>query len=70
LAASLGLLLWLAVGTAIVKWYDRKRLYRLHPDILTYVSASVQDYKIQHTTAVPTLGTQPEQTDQGHFPRS
>jgi YhgE/Pip-like protein len=52
-AAGLGLLFWLAVGTAIVKWYDRKRLYRLHPDILTYVSASVQDYKTQHATAAP-----------------
>jgi hypothetical protein len=58
----------------MVKWYDRKRLYRLDPDILTYVSATVQDYKTQHATAVPASGTtqppgteaaspQPEQTD-------
>jgi YhgE/Pip-like protein len=60
LAAGLGLLFWLAVGTAMVKWYDRKRFYRLDPDILTYVSTSVQDYKTQHaTTAAPSGPTQP-----------
>jgi YhgE/Pip-like protein len=60
LAAGLGLLFWLAVGTAIVKWYDRKRLYRLDPDILAHVSASVQDYKTQHATAAaPPVTSQP-----------
>jgi YhgE/Pip-like protein len=44
LAAALGLLFWLALGTATVKWYDRKNLYRLHPDLLAHVSHSVQDY--------------------------
>jgi YhgE/Pip-like protein len=51
LGAGLGLLFWLAVGAAIVKWYDRKRLYRLDPDILAHVNASVQDYKTHHPTA-------------------
>jgi YhgE/Pip-like protein len=44
-AAGLGLLVWLAVGATIVRWYDRKRLYRLDPDILAHVSASVEDYR-------------------------
>jgi YhgE/Pip-like protein len=44
-AASSGLLFWLVIGTAIVKWYDHKGLYRLHPDLLAYVSKSVQHYK-------------------------
>lgn len=44
-AASSGLVFWLVIGTAIVKWYDHKGLYRLHPDLLAYVSKSVQDYK-------------------------
>ena len=47
-AAGLGLVFWVALGTAIVRWYDRKRLYRLHPDVLAQVSASVQDYRTQH----------------------
>jgi hypothetical protein len=60
LAAGLGLLFWLAVGAAIVKWYDRKHLYRLNPDILAHVNASVEAYKTQHaTTASPSDPTQP-----------
>ena len=43
LTAALSLLFWLVLGTAIVKWYDRKHLYRLHPDILAHVTKSVQD---------------------------
>jgi hypothetical protein len=39
--------------TAIVKWYDRKRFCRMHPDVLTYVSHSVQDYNNQQ--AAPRL---------------
>jgi YhgE/Pip-like protein len=59
-AAGLGLLFWLAVGTAIVKWYDGKRLYRLHPDILAHVTASVQDYKSQQAmAAAPSATTRP-----------
>jgi hypothetical protein len=42
LAAELGLLV-LVLGTAIVKWYDRKQFYRLHPDLLVHVSKWVQD---------------------------
>jgi YhgE/Pip-like protein len=48
LAAALGLVFWLAVGTAIVKWYDRRRFYRLDPEILALVSRSVQDYRARH----------------------
>jgi uncharacterized phage infection (PIP) family protein YhgE len=81
LAAGLGLLFWLAVGTAIVKWYDRKRFYRLNPDILDHVNASVQAYKTQHATAAASSGpTQPvgggetsepsPPPDQQHTPRT
>ena len=47
LAAGLGLLFWLALGAAIVRWYDRKNLYRLHPEILAYVNNVVQDRKAE-----------------------
>jgi YhgE/Pip-like protein len=81
LAAGLGLLFWLAVGTAIVKWYDRKRFYRLDPEVLAYVSTSVQAYKTQHTSATPALSEssqppsgettseQPPEADQQQAPR-
>jgi hypothetical protein len=54
LAAALGLLFWLALGTAVVKWYDRKHLYRLQPGLLAHVSKSVQDYKTQQAAQAPT----------------
>jgi hypothetical protein len=47
------LVFWLVARTAIVKWYDRKRFCRMHPDVLTYVSHSVQDYNSQQ--AAPRL---------------
>jgi YhgE/Pip-like protein len=57
LAAGLGLLFWLALGTAIVRWYDRKHLYRLHPEILAYVSNVVEDRKAEKATPAPAPAT-------------
>ena len=53
LAAALGLLFWLALGTTIVKWYDRKRFYRLDPDLVAHVSKWVQDYKTRPAARAP-----------------
>ena len=53
-AAALGLLFWLILGTIVVKWYDRKRLYRLQPELLAHINQSVQDYKTEHATPAPT----------------
>lgn len=47
LAAGLGLLFWLALGTVVVRLYDRKHYYRIRPDLLAYVRNAVQDYKTQ-----------------------
>lgn len=44
LTAGLGLLLWLLLGAVVVRWYDRRRLYRIHPDLLAHVNASVEQY--------------------------
>jgi YhgE/Pip-like protein len=35
------LVFWLAVGLIVTAWYDRKRLYRLAPDLLAYVEQAV-----------------------------
>jgi len=53
LAAGLGLIFWLVVGTVIVRWYDRKHLYRIRPELLAYVSSAVQDYKAQEPRPAP-----------------
>jgi YhgE/Pip-like protein len=36
------LLFWAALGLAASWWYDRKKLYRIAPDILTYVENSIE----------------------------
>jgi hypothetical protein len=53
LAAALGLLFWLVIGAAILKWYDRKRFYRLHPDLLVHVNKAIQEFRAQHGRAAP-----------------
>jgi hypothetical protein len=45
LEAALGLVFWLALGTLVVKWYDRRHFYRIQPDLLAHVSQSVEEYK-------------------------
>ena len=44
-AASLGLAFWLAVGTVVVRWYDRRGFHRMDPELLAYVSTSVREYR-------------------------
>jgi hypothetical protein len=42
---AIGLVFWAIAGIVITNWYDRKGLYRLHPDTLEYVQASVRAYQ-------------------------
>ncbi|WP_026240023.1 YhgE/Pip domain-containing protein [Parafrankia discariae] len=49
-AAVIGLFCWLAAGTLIVRWYDRRALHRLTPELLAYVDRAVQDYRPQERT--------------------
>jgi hypothetical protein len=58
IAATAGLLFWLVLGAMVVRWYDRKGLYRLQPDLLAYVQLSVSAY---HAQAQP----QPQPADHG-----
>jgi hypothetical protein len=52
-AAAAGLLFWLVLGAVVVRWYDRKRLYRLQPDILAHVNQSVQEYRAKQAAPAP-----------------
>jgi hypothetical protein len=49
-AASLGLLFWLAMGTVVVRWYDRRGLQRMPPELLAHISGAVQAYRADQTT--------------------
>lgn len=41
IAALAGLIIWLAAGTAITTFYDRKGFYRMRPDVLAYVHRAI-----------------------------
>jgi len=49
--AALGLVFWLAVGVIVVRWYDRKGFHRMDPELLAYVSGSVQQFRSQKADA-------------------
>jgi YhgE/Pip-like protein len=47
ITATAGLIVWLALGTTVVRWYDRKGLQRLTPDLIDYVQKSITAYRAQ-----------------------
>ena len=46
------------VGLLVTMWYDRKRLYRMPPDLMRYVDRAVADYR-RDQAAVPDQSAQP-----------
>ena len=63
IAASAGLAFWLTIGAAVVRWYDRKGLHRLQPELLAHVHQSISAHHPQ---------PQPQPTDpqrDGRVPR-
>jgi uncharacterized phage infection (PIP) family protein YhgE len=53
IAATAGLILWLALGAIVVRWYDRKGLHRVQPDLLAYVQQSISAYRAQEQPQHP-----------------
>jgi YhgE/Pip-like protein len=45
---SIGLVFWLAVGTLAVRWYDRRGLDRMQPELMAYVNRAVRAYSDEH----------------------
>jgi hypothetical protein len=43
-ATSVGLVFWVAIGLAVTTWYDRKKLYRMPPELLEYIDQAVRNY--------------------------
>jgi YhgE/Pip-like protein len=42
--SGVGLVFWLVIGVAVTVWYDRRKLYRMHPELLAYINESVHTY--------------------------
>jgi YhgE/Pip-like protein len=53
IAATAGLIFWVALGVVVVRWYDRKGLHRLHPDLLAYVQESISTYRARAEAQSP-----------------
>ncbi len=44
---AIGLVFWVSVGVIVTKWYDRRGLYRMQPEVMAYAHTSVRAYKQQ-----------------------
>ena len=70
-AAALGLVFWLVLGTAVVRWYDRRGFERLSPELLTYIGESVAQYRAKQAVQVATSnGAPPAKSDDEAAPQS
>jgi YhgE/Pip-like protein len=69
-AAAAGLLFWLVLGAVVVRWYDRKGLYRLQPEILAHVDQAVRDYHAGKAAQAPASSLAPSDAAQPQPPSS
>jgi Protein of unknown function (DUF3533) len=44
-ASGLGLIFWVALGILVTKWYDRKQLYRMPPNLMEHIDRAVLTYR-------------------------
>ncbi|MGO9956022.1 MAG: YhgE/Pip domain-containing protein [Solirubrobacteraceae bacterium] len=47
IATGIGLVFWVALGILVTTWYDRRRLYRMPPDLMEYVDRAVLAYQTE-----------------------
>ena len=46
-ATSAGFVLWVVIGLAVTTWFDRKKLYRIPPELLDHVDRAGRDHSGQ-----------------------
>jgi len=44
LLTGIGLIFWLVLGVTVTRWYDRRGMHRIEPEILDYVTRSAREY--------------------------
>jgi ABC-type multidrug transport system permease subunit len=59
IATSFGLVFWVALGVLVTTWYDRRRLYRMPPDLMAYVDRAVLAYRAE-TNEVASVPPDPD----------
>lgn len=57
-ATGVGLIFWLALGTTVVTWYDRRKLFRLHPTLVEYVNQAASAYRAQRAEQTHAAGAE------------
>jgi YhgE/Pip-like protein len=62
-AAALGLVFWLVVGTAVVRWYDRRGFERLSPELLAHIGESVAQFRAKQAASSAESGVSPGKSD-------
>jgi YhgE/Pip-like protein len=60
-ASGIGLVFWVSTGLLVTTWYDRKRLYRMPPDLMRYIDRAVADFRrdraaLRDQSAQPSAG--------------
>jgi hypothetical protein len=54
-----GLVFWVVLGTLVTTWYDRRRLYRMPPDLMAYVHRAVRAYQQERREPPGRNGVEP-----------
>ena len=44
LLTGVGLIFWVVLGITVTRWYDRRGMHRIEPEILDYVTRSAREY--------------------------
>jgi hypothetical protein len=57
IATGIGLAIWVVLGSLVTLWYDRKRLYRMPPSLLTHIDLAVKAYREQTRASASTPGS-------------
>lgn len=63
-----GLVFWLVVGAAVTRWYDRRGMDRLQPDVLEFVQRSAHAYAAGAQAPVPSRDTGKDAQNMTIFP--
>jgi hypothetical protein len=59
IASGLGLVFWVLLGVLVTTWYDRKRLYRMPPDLMAFVDDAVLAYRKEKREASDRAAVEP-----------
>lgn len=68
-ASGIGLVFWVGLGVLVTTWYDRKRLYRMPPDLTEYVDRAVLAYG-KEKRASSDAGVAEDPNGRGNAPNS